>query len=99
MRIAQTLLMRAILPGLLISALLVLAGCGSSSSVVTTASGTSAYQVECGAPFGTGLFSTKLDCNRQAQEMCPSGFNPITSPPGRLVFTCSRRPVPATAPI
>ena len=31
--------------------------------------------------------------------MCPSGFNPVTSPPGTLVFTCSNRPIPATAPI
>ncbi len=79
--------MRALLP-----LVLVLAGC-SSQHVVTTAGG-SAYQVDCG-----GLFSTKLDCNRHAQEMCPSGFNPLTSPPGTLVFTCSRRPIPATAPI
>jgi hypothetical protein len=79
--------MRAILP-----LLLVLAGC-SQSSVVNTANG-SAYQVDCGGPF-----STKLDCNKRAQEMCPSGFNPLTSPPGTLVFTCSNRPVPATAPI
>lgn len=61
--------------------------------MVSTANG-SAYQVDCG-----GLFSTKLDCNKRAQEMCPSGFDPLTSPPGTLVFTCSRRPIPATAPI
>lgn len=79
--------MRALLP-----ILLVLAGC-SSGGVVNTANG-SAYQVDCG-----GFFSTKLDCNKRAQEMCPSGFNPLTSPPGTLVFTCSRRPIPATAPI
>lgn len=83
----HTFVMRALLP-----ILLVLAGC-SSEHVVATANG-SAYQVDCG-----DFFSTKLDCNKRAQEMCPSGFNPLTSPPGTLVFTCSRRPVPATAPI
>ena len=87
MLVAQSSGMRAILP-----LLLILAGC-SSQSVVTTANG-SAYQVGCG-----GLFGNKLDCNIKANEMCPSGFNPISSPPGRLVFTCSKRPVPATAPI
>ena len=76
----------------LIPILLVLAGC-NSSGVVNTTSG-SAYQVHCG-----GLFGTKLDCNEEAQRTCPSGFNPLTSPPGTLVFTCSKRPVPATAPI
>lgn len=86
-RFAQSFGMRALLP-----LLLVLAGC-NSTSVVSTANG-SAYQVDCG-----GFFSTKLDCNKRAQEMCPSGFNPLTSPPGTLVFTCSRRLVPATAPI
>ncbi len=86
-RFAHNFGMRALLP-----ILLVLAGC-SSESVVTTASG-SAYQVGCG-----GLLDTKLSCNKRAQEMCPSGFNPLTSPPGTLVFTCSKRPVPATAPI
>lgn len=85
--IAHSFTMRALLP-----ILLVLAGC-SSDRVVTTASG-SAYQVDCGGPF-----DTKLSCNKRAQEMCPAGFNPLTSPPGTLVFTCSKRPVPATAPI
>lgn len=79
--------MRAILP-----LLLILAGC-SSSGVVRTSNG-SAYQVDCGGPF-----STKLDCNMKANQMCPSGFDPVASPPGQLVFTCSKRPVPATAPI
>lgn len=72
--------------------LLILAGC-SQQGAVTTASG-SAYQVECG-----GMFSTKLDCNLKATQMCPAGFQPIASPPGQLVFTCSKRPVPASAPI
>lgn len=85
--IAQSFAMRALLP-----ILLVLAGC-TSDHVITTASG-SAYQVDCG-----GLLDTKLSCNKRAQEMCPAGFNPLTSPPGTLVFTCSKRPVPATAPI
>ena len=85
--------MRVLLP-----ILLVLAGC-TSSHVITTANGSSAYQVDCGGVFNTGLFGSKLDCNRKAQEMCPSGFNPLTSPPGTLVFTCSNRPVPKTAPI
>ena len=85
--IAQSFAMRALLP-----ILLVLAGC-TSDHVITTASG-SAYQVDCG-----GLLDTKLSCNKRAQQMCPAGFNPLTSPPGTLVFTCSKRPVPATAPI
>lgn len=85
--IAQSFAMRALLP-----ILLVLAGC-TSDHVITTASG-SAYQVDCG-----GLLDTKLSCNKRAQQMCPAGFNPLTSPPGTLVFTCSNRPVPATAPI
>ncbi|MDP9096493.1 MAG: YgdI/YgdR family lipoprotein [Pseudomonadota bacterium] len=85
--IAHSFGMRALLP-----ILLVLAGC-SSDRVIKTANG-SAYQVDCG-----GLFDTKLSCNKRAQEMCPAGFNPLTSPPGTLVFTCSNRPVPATAPI
>ena len=76
----------------LLALLLVLSGC-TSVGVVTVANG-SAYQVDCG-----GLFGTKLDCNKKAQETCPSGFNPLTSPPGTLVFTCSNRPIPATAPI
>lgn len=85
--IAHCFAMRALLP-----ILLVLAGC-SSEHAVTTASG-SAYQVDCG-----GVFDTKLSCNKRAQEMCPAGFNPLTSPPGTLVFTCAKRPIPATAPI
>lgn len=72
--------------------LLVVAGC-SPQGVVTTANG-SAYQVDCGGPF-----SSKLDCNVQATRMCPAGFEPIASPPGQLVFTCSKREVPAVAPI
>ncbi len=80
---------------MLLPLLLVLAGC-TSQRVVTTAQG-SAYQVDCGGMLG--LLGTKLDCNKKAQEMCPSGFNPLTSPPGTLVFTCSNRPVPQTAPI
>ncbi len=72
--------------------LLILAGC-SSSGVVTTANGR-AYEVDCG-----GLFSTKLDCNIRANQICPTGFDPISSPPGQLVFTCSKRPMPETAPI
>ncbi|MDT7950200.1 MAG: hypothetical protein RQ966_01725 [Acetobacteraceae bacterium] len=79
--------MRALLP-----ILLVLAGCNSVQTV-NTPNG-QAIQVDCGGPF-----DTKLDCNRRAQSMCPSGFNPLTSPPGTLVFTCSKRPVPETAPI
>ena len=85
--IAQGFAMRALLP-----ILLVLAGC-TSDHVISTASG-SAYQVDCG-----GLLDTKLSCNKRAQQMCPAGFNPLTSPPGTLVFTCSKRPIPATAPI
>lgn len=85
--------MRALLP-----LLLILAGCGSVSQV-TAANGSAAYQVDCGGLLGSGIFGNKLDCNMKASQMCPSGFNPIDSPPGRLVFTCSRRPVPATAPI
>ena len=73
--------------------LLILAGCGSTG-VVTASNGRSAYQTTCG-----GLFGSQLDCNVKATEMCPSGFNPIESSPGRLVFTCSSRPVPPTAPI
>ncbi len=84
--------MRALLP-----LLLILAGCNSTSTVAT-ANG-SAYEVGCGGLFGSGVFGSKLDCNVKANQMCPSGFNPLTSPPGRLVFTCSNRPVPATAPI
>jgi hypothetical protein len=72
--------------------LLILAGC-SQPSAVTTAGGP-AYQVDCG-----GVFSTKLDCNMKATQMCPAGFQPIASPPGQLVFTCSKRAMPATAPI
>ena len=75
--------MRAILP-----LLLVLAGCNSISQV-RTASGGTAYQADCSGLFGSGLFGSKLDCNMKASELCPSGFDPITSPPGRLVFTCS----------
>ena len=87
--------MRALLPILPVLTILALAGC-SGQHVVATSNG-SAYQVDCGGPLG--LFGTKLDCNKRAQEMCPSGFNPLTSPPGTLVFTCSNRPVPPTAPI
>lgn len=72
--------------------LLILAGC-SQQGVVTTSNG-SAYQVSCGGPF-----SSKLDCNLQANRMCPAGFQPVSSPPGQLVFTCSKRALPATAPI
>ncbi len=79
--------MRALLPFMLI-----LSGCGAPSAVQTVNG--SAYRVSCGGPF-----SSKLDCNVQANRMCPSGFNPITSPPGELVFTCSKRPVPANAPM
>ena len=75
-----------------LAVLLVLAGC-SQQGVVATANG-SAYQVSCG-----GVFSTKLDCNFKANQMCPSGFQPISSPPGQLVFTCSKRAVPETAPM
>ena len=72
--------------------LLMLAGCGPPTPV-NTANGT-AYQVDCGGPF-----SSKLDCNYKASQMCPSGFQPIASPPGQLLFTCSKRAVPASAPI
>lgn len=95
-RIAQSFSMPMPRLHLLISAclpfLLTMAGC-SSVGVIKTANG-SAYQVDCG-----GLLGTKLDCNKKAQELCPSGFNPVTSPPGTLVFTCANRPMPATAPI
>ena len=85
--------MRAILPVLLIPFLAVLASCNSTGQI-TAANGRSAYETTCG-----GLFGSQIDCNLKASQLCPSGFDPIESSPGRLVFTCSRRPVPPTAPI
>lgn len=81
---------RAALCGLAASLALLLSGCGGVSQVTTAKGG--AYRADCGGPF-----STKLDCNVRANQMCPSGFDPISSPPGELVFTCSRREVPKQA--
>ena len=82
--------MRRFLPLLVLATL---AACSTGPSAVTTSNG-SAYRVSCGGPF-----SSKLDCNVQANKLCPSGFVPVSSPVGELVFTCSNRPVPANAPM
>ncbi len=77
---------------LLMPLTLIVSGCGGPSAVRTVNG--SAYRVSCGGPF-----SSKLDCNVQANRLCPSGFEPISSPVGELVFTCSKRPVPPNAPM
>jgi len=85
--------MRAIL---MISAL-ALAGC-SSAVPTTTADGRPAYEFRCG-----GIFDSKVDCNVDASRMCPYGYNPVDSGPGRLLAVCATRPTgragpPAAAP-
>ena len=60
----------------LLVSLMGLAGCGASVSNTVTASNQPAYQFKCG-----GWFDSKVDCNLKASEICPYGYNPISSGP------------------
>lgn len=71
----------------LLVSLMGLAGCGASVSNTVTAANQPAYQFKCG-----GWFDSKVDCNLKASEICPYGYNPISSGPGRLVATCAAQP-------
>ena len=78
--------MRLILLASLGLAGLGLTGC-SSAVATATADGRPAYEFRCG-----GLLDSKMDCNINASRMCPLGYNPVESGPGRLVAVCATRP-------
>ena len=49
--------------------LLLLAGCSGTSAVPIIVQGRQAFSISC-----DGEFSSALDCNKKASEVCPSGY-------------------------